>query len=73
MGIFKECLTDEKAEKIRLVLLDNLEEKVIRIMADNSEIVSVLNKSKCHMYVESDQYIVEDAFTVFCHHKTKTG
>lgn len=55
LSLFKECLEQEMARKMRLVLLDNLEEKVLRIISSDSEIVPTLSKVKCHMYVEADE------------------
>lgn len=45
----------------------------MRIISGNAEVVQVLSKSKSHMYVEGDEEAAEDDFTVFCHHKAKTG
>jgi|JI6StandDraft_1071083.scaffolds.fasta_scaffold12437_2 hypothetical protein len=73
LSLFKECLEQEKSTKLRLVLLDNLEEKVLRILPGSSEVVPAISKGKCHLYVEADEESTEEGFTVFCHHKTKTG
>lgn len=49
-----EAVKGEGAGRLRLVLVDGLQEKVMRVLAPEAEVESILMKSKGMIFAEAD-------------------